>query len=294
MERCGRCGVIEREELSVLSKPISKLMLDEKSDPVVLGAMMASKSDAFSSPQQMTSPDVKFSPDDIASTQPSYTINLDQVKKRPADEALVKNTFLLNDKKMEALIAKNSKKLKNVNRRSRALSWHFVNKVGMPKNDLEIPMPVMEENIGAQPHPVVNAIIELAPQYKTRDGTLAVDAIEKLLIQEKKQGTPWREIADETIMELILNGLNGNNFVAALINAYDIPTYDVGLFLATPPDEGTMSLIEEAVCQDSLDLFYEVLKMDENLLMGVYECKDTTDEVHREIVDLLDDIGAKQ
>jgi len=221
----------------------------------------------------------KISPENFASPAPSFTISMDQVKKKStAEPNWMGNTFI------EAMNKKN-KKLKNVNRRSRVYSWQFVKNVVSSKNDLAIPDPVMEEK-QSQARPVVNLIVKLLQEYKTND-----DSIEKLLLQERLLGTPWREIADETIVELILEGVNALQFINALINAYGLPPSDVGLFLATPHDEGTMSLIEEAVCQDSLDLFFEVLKMDDNLLKGVLECKETTEFVEKEISDLLNDVG---
>merc|ERR1719510_1926233 len=137
---------------------------------------------------------------------------------------------------------------------------------------------------------VVRKIVELTPQYKTENGVLVVDAIEKLLTMEKLRGTKCLEIADEVYMELIIAEVNGYNFVAALLNCYEMPFEDFGLFLATPPDEGTMSLLEEAVCQESLDLFYEVLKMGKDaVLKGVLSCKELPEEVRQEVLDLMND-----
>jgi len=218
---------------------------------------------------------------------------LNSVNLQPPSYNYTKNKFLTGNYKMGAMVEKNSQKLRNGNRRSRALSRQFVNKVVVSKTSIAVPMPVLAENVGVWARPVVNSIVELTSHHKTEDGTLSVDAIEKLLLQEKLQGTPWREVADETIMELILNGLEGSNFIAALVNAYDISTYDVGLFLATPPDEETMSLIEELVCHDSLDLFQKVLSTDENLLQGVLQSKDTTEEVQKVIFNVLNDKKTK-
>jgi len=305
---CGRCGIIE----------VMQLVVPNKGAPIVQGAMMEStgmspvqvlptpSSNSAAAPtldrpkkiKKVLGPEEKISPDNFASPAPAFTISLDQVKKNTAaDPNWQGNTnnpkFHIDDKKVQDP-KPNNKKLKHVNRRSRAYSWQFVKNVVNPKNDLAIPNPVLEEPANMQARPVVKRIVELVPMYGTINGPLASDVIEKLLTQEKEQGTPWREIADETIMELILNGLSAFNFIVALINAYNIPTSDVGLFLATPPDEGTMSLIEEAVCQESLDLFLEVLKMDQKLLKGLLECKDTTEQVHREIFDLLNDMGAAE
>merc|ERR1719410_2340265 len=137
---------------------------------------------------------------------------------------------------------------------------------------------------------VVRKIVEMTPLMKTDDGVLVVDAIEKLLTMEKLRGTKCLEIADEVYMELIIAEVNGYNFVAALLNVFEVSFEDFGLFLATPPDEGTMSLLEEAVCQESLDLFYEVLKMgDDAVLKGVLTCKDLPDEVRQEVLALMSD-----
>merc|ERR1719410_1107644 len=137
---------------------------------------------------------------------------------------------------------------------------------------------------------VVRKIVEMTPLMKTDDGVLVVDAIEKLLTMEKLKGVSCLEIADEVYMELIIAEVNGYNFVAALLNVYEMSFQDFGLFLATPPDEGTMSLLEEAVCQESLDLFYEVLKMGDNaVLKGVLGCKELPEEVRQEVLDLMND-----
>ena len=226
----------------------------------------------------------RISPENFASPAPSFTISMDQVKKKAEEPNWMGNTLV-----DYMAVTKKNKKLKNVNRRSRVYSWQFVKNVVNSKSDLSIPEPVMEEK-QPQARPVVNLIVKLLQEYKTDEGTKG-DSIEKLLAQEKLLGTPWREIADETIVELILEGVNALQFIIALINAYGLPPADVGLFLATPHDEGTMSLIEEAVCQDSLDLFFEVLKMDNNLLKGLLDCKDTTEFVQKEIADLLNDMG---
>jgi len=223
----------------------------------------------------------KISPENFASPAPSFTISMDQVKKKGTEEPNWMGNTLVD----YMAVNKKNKKLKNVNRRSRVYSWQFVKNVNS-KSDLSIPDPVVEEK--SQARPVVLLIVKLLQE--SDEGT-EDDSIEKLLAQEKLLGTPWREIADETIVELILDGVNAYQFIIALINAYNIPPSDVGLFLATPHDEGTMSLIEEAVCQDSLGLFFEVLKMDNDLLKGVLECKETTEFVEKEISDLLNDMG---
>jgi len=266
------------------SKPLSNLVLDEKTDPFALGAMMAETDPTVV--KGLDKPKKIVSPENFSEPPPSFTISLDQVKK------MLDN---VNDPMLPIVASKseqgpttNKKQQKHVTRRSRAYSWQFVKNV-VTQKDLSIPAPVIEEQppMQAEARPVVNSIVELAPQFKTSDGVLATDAIEKILASEKQLGTTWREIADETIMELILKGLNAFNFIVALINAYDIQPYDVGLFLATPPDEGTMSLIEEAVCQELLELFREVLTMDDRLLKGLLECRETTEQVEKEIHDML-------
>jgi len=273
------------------SKPLSNLVLDEKTDPFALGAMMAETDPTVV--KGLDKPKKIVSPENFSEPPPSFTISLDQVKKKEnTDSDLLDN---VNDPMLPIVTSKseqgptlNKKQQKHVTRRSRAYSWQFVKNV-VTQKDLSIPSPVIEEQppMQAEARPVVNSIVELVPQFKTSDGELATDAIEKILAREKQLGTTWGEIADETIMELILKGLNAFNFIVALINAYDIRPYDVGLFLATPPDEGTMSLIEEAVCQELLELFREVLTMDDRLLKGLLECRETTEQVEKEIHDML-------
>jgi len=303
---CGRCGIIEPMQLVVpnIEAPIVQGAMMESTGLSPVQVLPTPSSNSAAAPtldrpkkmKKVLGPEEKISPDNFASPAPAFTISLDQVKKNtvadPNWEGKMNNPkFHIDDKKVQDP-KPNNKQLKHVNRRSRAYSWQFVKNVVNPKNDLAIPNPVIEEPASTQARPVVKKIVELVPMYRTKKGTLAVDVIENLLTQEKLKGTPWREIADETIMELILNGISALNFIIALINAYDIPTSEVGLFLATPPNDGIMSLIEEAVCQESLDLFLEVLKMDQNLLKGLLLCEDTTEQVHREIFDLLNDTGA--
>jgi len=179
----------------------------------------------------------------------------------------------------EVPIKKNNQH-KHVNRRSRAYSWQFVHNVILPK---KIPGPVAEEQVQIQARPAVKEIMKLVSG--TDDESLS--AIEELLLDERRRGTSWRELADETIMELILREVDAFKFISTLSKAYNIPLTDIGLFLATPPDESTMSLMEEAVCQKMLGLFYEVLKMDIGLLTGLLSCKDTTKQVESAIFELL-------
>jgi len=287
LARCGRCGVIEREELAVSRKLISKPDIEEKrAYPNVLGSTIAPPK--VEKKKGLLQPEEKLSPESFASKPPSSKMIENKVKKRLEVEDNEKSNISI-DNSTETSIAKNSQNFLKLNRTSRMLSRNFVNKVVMSNKDFAIPISVStcEENLGVQVRPVVNSIVELVPLYVTEDGTPAVDAVENILKQERLRGTPWREIADETIMELIVYGLNIFNFVVALVNAYDIPTYDVGLFLATPPDEGTMSLIEEAVCQELLNLFQEVILMDDNLLKGILECKDLTNQVQKDIFNLI-------
>jgi len=191
------------------------------------------------------------------------------------------------------------KKLLNVNRRSRAYSRQFVMKVANEAGaagdggvgGVEPAAGIAEEDPSVRP--VVRKIVELTPQYQTDEGVLVVDALEKLLTVEKLKGTKCLEVADEVYMELIINEVNGYNFVAALLNVFEVSFEDFGLFLATPPDEGTMSLLEEAVCQESLDLFYEVLKMGKDgVLKGVLSCKELPEEVRQEVLDLMNDANS--
>jgi len=185
----------------------------------------------------------------------------------------------IDEKNEQTLKQKNFKqKLKNVNRRSRAYSRQFVMQV-MIRNEMSIPELVVEEEFGATARPVVNKIVELAKQYLSWKNDIVLRNLQELIEQEKHQGTEWRELADETIMELIINEVDAFHFVATLIKSYRVSYYDFGKFLATPPDEGTMSLIEEAVCQDLMDLFDDVLKMDEQVVNGLLESEEVSSEV---------------
>jgi len=307
---CGRCGVIETEKIST-PKQLGPQVWDEKMDPLVLCGMMAdsapglalpiSSSNAAAVPnrdldkpkkkKRLLGPDEKISSDNFSSPPPSFTISLDRVEnKETGDSKMLGN---VNDpKRLVDLSGKEAPSKKNnlhkhVNRRSRVLSWQFVNNVITLKNDLLIPAPVVEEQIQVQARPVVKEIMKCMPMFTSRNGKGSFAAIEELLLEEKRLGTPWREIADETIMELILKGVNAFTFISSLIKAYDILPSEVGIFLATPPDEGTMSLIEEAVCQNMLGLFRGVLRMDVSLLKGLVSCKDTTEQIEKEIFELL-------
>merc|ERR1719193_2427902 len=109
----------------------------------------------------------------------------------------------IDEKNELTLKQKNFKqKLKNVNRRSRAYSRQFVMHV-MIRNEMSIPEPVIEEDFGANARPVVKTIVELAQQYLIDKSELVMENLRDALEQEKLQGTAWRDIADETIMELI-------------------------------------------------------------------------------------------
>merc|ERR1719184_76712 len=191
------------------------------------------------------------------------------------------------NKRIERIEEKNEKtfnqqimkhKLKNVNRRSRAYSRQFVMHV-MIRNEMSIPEPVIEEDFGATARPVVKKIVQLVQQYLSEKSEQVLRNLSEVLEQEKILETSWRELADETIMELIINEVDAFHFVAALIKSYRVSYYDFGFFLATPPDQGTMSLIEEAVCQDLMDLFSDVLKMDEQVVEGLLDNEEVSSEV---------------
>jgi len=277
---------------------LGPMLQDEKMDPFVLGAMMADSAPGIEIPSSnvasvleqpkkkkgLLGPNEKITPDNFASPPPSFTISLDKVKKKETEESKlmgnVNNSKRLVDLNGTEVPTKKNNQNKHVNRRSRAYSWQFVHNVILPK---KIPAPVIEEQIQIQARPAVKQIMKLVSGIDNESSS----AIEEILLDEKRLGTSWREIADETIMELILKGVDAFQFISILAKAYDIPLSDVGLFLATPPDEGTMSLIEEAVCQHMLGLFYEVLKMDISLLKGLLSCKDTTTQVEKAIFELL-------
>jgi len=172
---------------------------------------------------------------------------------------------------------RNDRKLINADRRSRCFSRSFATQVISPLGVM-ISEQINEEEIGLNAAPAVRKIVELSQNSGAEDDEKVFAGISNILRQEKAKPTPWREIADETIMELIIHDVNGWNFVRALISIYGVDTYDLGMFMATPPDEGTMCLIEEVLCQESLDLFEKVLKLD-RVLHGALECDDLCNEV---------------
>jgi len=180
-----------------------------------------------------------------------------------------------------------NKKLKNVNRRSRAYSRQFVMHV-MTRNEISVPETVREDEFETDPS--VRKIVELAQQYRKNKSELVLEDLERVLVQERIKGRSWRDIADSTIVELIINEVDALHFAAVLMNVYGISYYDFGRFLSTPPDEGTMSLIEEAVCQDLLDLFYDVLKMDRQVLRGVLDCNEISLEVRDVLLSIIEQI----
>jgi len=184
--------------------------------------------------------------------------------------------FTINREAETPLLNKKSvKPVKNIDRtkkRSRAFDRQFVLKLGKET---------------APERSVVNTLVDLSLNYKSESAKV-IDALEKILTVERMKESKWRDIADETIIELIVNDVNVFNFVSALIRTYSIDTYEFGQFIATPYDKDTMSLIEEAVCQESIELFLQTLRMDQDLQRGVLECKDVVDGVRKEIFDLLD------
>merc|ERR1719193_1557276 len=134
--------------------------------------------------------------------------------------------------------------------------------------------------------PLVNNIVDLVIEcYEGKPSGYA--ELENLLAKEKRKGTTWQEIADETIMELIINEVKVFYFAQALIHIFDISKYDFGNFISTPPDQGTMSLIEEALCHDSMPLFIELLQLERDILSGVLESKDVPSEAQEKIILLL-------
>jgi len=169
---------------------------------------------------------------------------------------------------------RNDRKLLNADRRSRCFSRSFATQVISPLGVM-ISEPINEEYNAA---PAVRKIVELSQNSRAENDEKVFVEISSIVRQEKAKGTPWQDIADETIMELIIHDVNGWNFVQALISIYGVSTYDLGRFMATPPDEGTMCLIEEVLCQESLDLFEEVLKLD-RVLEWALECDDLSNEV---------------
>jgi len=207
----------------------------------------------------------------------------------PEPDGLEKKSSFNNTIGNESTIKhkKFNKKLKNLNRRSRAYSRQFVMHV-MTRNEISVPATVREDDFQADP--IVNKIVQLAQRYRREKSELVLEDLEKILHNERLKGTTWQDIADKTIVELIINEIDALHFVAVLMNVYGISYYDFGRFLSTPPDEGTMSLIEEAVCQDLLDLFYDVLKMDRQVLRGVLNCNDVSLEVRDVLLSIIEQI----
>jgi len=170
-------------------------------------------------------------------------------------------------------------KMKNANRRSRCLSRTFTTNVISPLG-VSVPFSIKEEDMEYSTSPAVREIVELIEKNREGNGDKIIFAIENILSKEKSKGTSWREIADETIMELIIHDVNGYSFVQALIRTYNISAYEVGKFIATPLDEETMSLLEEATLQENLELFDEILKT-KGVMQGALECAELSDEVRK-------------
>jgi len=176
------------------------------------------------------------------------------------------------------------KRLTGSERRSRCLSRSFFTKFGSPLG-VKVPAPLMENDISSPftTELLIGKIVKIMENKRPEDDENVFLEISHLLRREKAKGTPWKQIADETIIEFITLDLNVSIFARALISAYGVSAYSIGKFIATPPNFQTLSLIEEAICQDSLCLFEELLLLD-NVMRGLLECQELSDEDVRNLL----------
>jgi len=170
------------------------------------------------------------------------------------------------------------KRTKSTARRSRCFSRTFAMNVTNPLG-IVVPEPLQSEEIFSTSQ-LARDIVRLTRNKATEDVEKVFLKISHMLRKEKAKGTIWKRIADETIMELIIFDINVYNFARALISAYGVSAYSIGRFLATPPDEETISLIEEAICQDSLSLFEELLQLN-GVMRGLLECQELREEARK-------------
>jgi len=193
-------------------------------------------------------------------------VNATEKKKAPEKETPTKRGVIL-------------KRLKCSDRRSRCLSRSFFTQVGSPLG-VKVPEPLIEKNIlsTASTESLVGQIVKIMENKCPEDDENIFLKISHLLRREKAKGTPWKQVADQTIMEFIIFDFNVSIFARALISAYGVSAYSIGKFIATPPDFQTLSLIEEAICQDSLYLFEELLLLN-NVMRGLLECEELSEDV---------------
>jgi len=268
-QSCQRCGKLEKETLS-LTENLDDL-LDLSAEPTTLSTALPHISPG---PPPLSSPSPQAYPRDHGMSLPPQesSIAIEELEQKDVTQT-IEPSFQNVCKPF-----KQYKSIKNINRRSRAYSRQFV---------------VSVNNFSAEPtdavnvRPLVNNIVDLVKKcYESKDSS-GYEELVILLAREKRTGTAWKEIADETIMELIINEVKVFYFVQALIHTFKISEYDFGNFIATPPDQGTMSLIEEALCHECMPLFMELLQLKREILGGVLESNDVPAEAQEKILFLL-------
>jgi len=264
LDDCRRCGKLEKAAL-LISQPSEKFRALTV-EPITVNSALPK---VWSSPPPLSSPSPEVYPREYGMSLP------------PQQSAIAIEEFGQKDIRQTVIPSlqnvckpfKKYKSIKNINRRSRAYSRQFVASVNFPG----------PPEVSARP--LVKNIVDLASKcWKSKD---SYEEMGILLVKEQQKGTAWKEIADETIMELIINEVQVFYFAQALIRTFKISKCDFGNFIATPPDQGTMSLIEEALCHDSMPLFVELLKQERDILSGVLESKDVPAEAQEKIILLL-------
>jgi len=266
--KCRRCGHQKTESLSLYEPPED--FLDPISEPLMLKSAIFDK--PFGPPPLM-SPSPKAYPREHGIALPH------QLSPRGFEELEQKDIGKICAPKFQNVCKpfKRFRSMSKSNRMSRAYSRQFLASVNFGEGP-------SDHLVNARP--LVNNIVNLVEKcYESKDSS-GYEEMQLLLRTERQKGTPWQEIADETIMELIINELRIFYFAKALIKAYNVSTYDFGNFISAPPDKGTMSLIEEAVCHNSMTLFVDLLQMGD-VLSGVLESKDVPAEAQEKILLLL-------
>jgi len=264
LEDCQRCGKLEKAAL-LISEPSEKFRALAV-EPITVSSALPK---VFVGPPPLSSPSPKVYPREHGMSLPP------QQSAIPAEESKEKDIGQTVVPSLENVCKpfKKYKSIKNINRRSRAYSRQFVDSVNFAG-----PTEVYAR-------PIVNKILDLVKKcYKSKD---SYEEMETILAKEQRKGSAWKEIADETIMELIINEVKVFYFAQALIHTFKISKFDFGIFIATPPDQGTMSLIEEALCHNSMPLFVDLLQKEGDILSGVLESKDVPAQAQEKIISLL-------
>jgi len=265
LEDCRRCGKLEKAAL-LISEPSEKFRALAV-EPITVNSALPK---VFVGPPPLSSPSPKVYPREHGmSLPPQHSVI-------PAEKSQEKDIGQKVVPSIENVCKpfQKYKSIKNINRRSRAYSRQFVASVNFA-GPTEI-----------YARPIVNKLVDLVTKcYKSKDSYEEMETI--LAKEQRNDGSLWKAIADETIMELLINEVNIFYFAQALIHTFKISKYDFGNFIATPPDKGTMSLIEEALCHDSMPLFLDLLQKEGDILSGVLESKDVPAEAQEKIILLL-------